>query len=412
MGASSGKERKGKGLCEREEEEPRAGARKAGAHPAAAPAARPAPAAPASAPAPAPAPAGTRGGDSRPWKDVQVVGVEASEGSGVCELRGGLSVQAACVIQGLKREQDRFVIVPSLLSDPACLLAGVFDGHGRDGEVVAESVAAVLPKLLRQRLQAAAAAAALAPDSVRPAFVAAFKEVQSLLDAQFEEDVVQPIRKLVLESAHKSTLGEPELPLGSGSTATLALATADALHVAHVGDSRAVLCRRAPGGALRAEVLTADHNVVSSARGELEQLEARGGCIMGRHIAANGVDGMLQLTRSLGDVPLHRKSIVRDEPEVTSLTRTGDELFLLIASDGLWDHVSPAEAVEWVAERAPGAVPPGASEAEARAKVLAAIRDVCSATADHAKVGGKPMDDITVLVVTLQPFWGVAPRLS
>jgi serine/threonine protein phosphatase PrpC len=304
------------------------------------------------------------------------------------------------------------VIVPQLLSEPACLLAGVFDGHGRDGEVVAESVATVLPKLLRQRLQAAAQQLGVpASDTVRPAFLAAFKDLQGLLDAQFEEDVVQPMRKLQLEleSAHNSALGELSLPLGSGSTATLALVTADALHVAHVGDSRAVLCRRTPGGALRAEALTVDHNVASSAPGELEQVEARGGSVVGRHLAADGVEGMLQLTRSLGDVPLHRKGVVRDEPEVTSLPRTGDELFLIIASDGLWDHVSASEAVQWVAQRAPGAVPPGASEAEARANVLAAIRDVCSATADRAASGRKPMDDIAVLVVALQPFWGVAP---
>jgi serine/threonine protein phosphatase PrpC len=97
-----------------------------------------------------------------------------------------------------------------------------------------------------------------------------------------------------------------------------------------------------------AEALTTDHNVSCCPESELERLRVVGAEVVERHLGVPNVEGMLQLTRSLGDAPFHRKGAVLHEPEMVRRPIEDSFLFVLAASDGLWDHFTNDEAVQFV----------------------------------------------------------------
>lgn len=74
----------------------------------------------------------------------------------------------------------------------------------------------------------------------------------------------------------------------------------------------------------------------------------------GGFISFNGswrVQGVLAMSRSLGDYPLKRLNVLIPDPDV--LTFDLDTLqpqFMILASDGLWDTFSNEEAVHFIKE--------------------------------------------------------------
>ncbi|CAN0497683.1 unnamed protein product, partial [Ectocarpus sp. 8 AP-2014] len=122
----------------------------------------------------------------------------------------------------------------------------------------------------------------------------------------------------------------------SGTTATVALVYPDVTVVAHVGDSRAVLCCDDAG---RAVEITEDHTPYSAS--ERARVEANGGSV--EHRGVLRVNGELAVTRTLGNRRLSRDGVLSSEPDVNTA-------FLVLASDGLWDVVSSQEAVDMVKE--------------------------------------------------------------
>jgi len=121
----------------------------------------------------------------------------------------------------------------------------------------------------------------------------------------------------------------------SGCTATVALvrrhqSTGVTLHVANVGDSRAVLV-----GEGSAKRVSTDHRANDPA--EARRVVEEGGVV--RH---GRVGGQLSVSRSLGDH--HLKSVgVSCVPDVCSC-EVGVGHALVIASDGLWDALSDDDA--------------------------------------------------------------------
>ncbi|EGB12115.1 hypothetical protein AURANDRAFT_8234, partial [Aureococcus anophagefferens] len=118
-----------------------------------------------------------------------------------------------------------------------------------------------------------------------------------------------------------------------GSTATVLRVEGSTLTVAWVGDSRAALARRDGG----AEALTSDHNAENS-ESERDRVEAAGGTIAGAYVGVDGAEGLLQVTRSLGDRAHHVGGCLLATPDVRTVDLGDDAAFLVVASDGLW-HV-------------------------------------------------------------------------
>ncbi|EGW32407.1 uncharacterized protein SPAPADRAFT_71828 [Spathaspora passalidarum NRRL Y-27907] len=108
------------------------------------------------------------------------------------------------------------------------------------------------------------------------------------------------------------------------------------LYTSNVGDSRIVLCRL--GKPYR---LSYDHK--ASDIYEINRIRDVGGLVL-----KNRVNGVLAVTRSLGDS--YMKDLVIGKPFTTSTEITADDEFMILGCDGVWDVVSDSRACKLVAD--------------------------------------------------------------
>jgi len=125
-----------------------------------------------------------------------------------------------------------------------------------------------------------------------------------------------------------------------GCTATCVLFIGDKGYVAHVGDSRLALIH---DGAIRR--LTIDHR--PSNKEEADAVRARGGFVIsfgGRELRVNG---MIAITRALGDKEL--RDALTCDPDVSPVPmELGSDDVLVLACDGLWDKVEDDAVMQTV----------------------------------------------------------------
>ncbi|XP_045458723.1 protein phosphatase 1L isoform X2 [Melitaea cinxia] len=130
----------------------------------------------------------------------------------------------------------------------------------------------------------------------------------------------------------------------AGTTALIAVLEGNHLIVANVGDSRGVMCD-SRGNAIP---VSFDHKPQQVR--EQKRIEAAGG-----YIAFNGVwrvAGILATSRAMGDYPLKDKKFVIADPDILTFNLDDHKpMFLVLASDGLWDTFTNEEAVKFIKER-------------------------------------------------------------
>eukprot|EP00955_Chlamydomonas_euryale_P067803 359937-Chlamydomonas_euryale.AAC.29 len=199
---------------------------------------------------------------------------------------------------------------------PATLLA-VFDGHR--GAAAAAHCQARLAPLLAAALPRAA--------SPGDALAAAFRALEVEYRAVWAAD-----------AAARAAGGAPG---GSfpGCTALAALLLGRTLHVANAGDCRCVLDRSAS-----AAPLSRDHTPALG--DERARVAAAGGAVSRAHGSWRLDGGVgLQVTRCIGDFDQKAACAgLTAEPEVTATVLEESDVVVVLASDGLWDVVSDAEA--------------------------------------------------------------------
>ncbi|XP_074371713.1 putative protein phosphatase 2C 79 isoform X2 [Apium graveolens] len=154
-----------------------------------------------------------------------------------------------------------------------------------------------------------------------------------------------------------------------GSCCLAGLICNGTLYIANLGDSRAVLGRtvRATGEVLAIQ-LSAEHNAsIESVRQELHSLHPDDSQIVVLRHNVWRVKGLIQISRSIGDVylkkaeynrePLYAKFRLRDpirrpilssDPAISVHELGPQDQFLIFASDGLWEHLTNQEAVDIV----------------------------------------------------------------
>jgi serine/threonine protein phosphatase PrpC len=200
--------------------------------------------------------------------------------------------------------------------DPWCgdgAYVAVFDGHGGKSasEWCRNNLAAVIASHIKETTADA-----------EGAFTAAFREADDALV------------KAGVEFA--------------GCTATVCVVRGNRLRVANVGDTHAMLC--SDGGATHVR-LTAEHRCGGADKTEEALVTSKGGFITG-----DRVNGMLAVTRTLGDHNM--KAFITCDPAVSGevVLRGDGSQTLLVACDGLWDHVSNEDAAKIACEAADPAV--------------------------------------------------------
>jgi serine/threonine protein phosphatase PrpC len=264
--------------------------------------------------------------------------------------------------------EDRQLVRASLGGDAAVHLVGVFDGHR--GHEAAAFASAQLPRAL----QLASLRAAVrgggggGGDGVGPApalgaspAAAALKEAFIDVDAAFRTEwtsqqagsggsvasVSSTFSAVSGSSALSAGLsygpgapGGPRRARFPGCTALAAVIAGGRLLVANAGDCRAVLCR---GGAPLA--LSRQHT--AELPDERARVLAAGGSVAVRAGSWRVGGAALQVTRALGDFDLKGPidGGVTAEPEVVELMLTPEDQFIVMATDGVWDVMTDAEAI-------------------------------------------------------------------
>jgi len=180
----------------------------------------------------------------------------------------------------------------------------------------------------------------------------------------------------------------------SGSTAVTALKRGNELYVANVGDSRCVLARESANGLIEALAMSDDHKPdrrdekerILKNRGAVEPIRAFNGRYVGpaRVWTKKQVAGGLAVSRAFGDLAMASAGVVPD-PEILRETITAKDKFLVLASDGVWEHMSNQQVVDIAKQHKDPQIASDAIVQEARKQ--------------WQKKGQGYVDDITALVV-------------
>ena len=79
---------------------------------------------------------------------------------------------------------------------------------------------------------------------------------------------------------------------------------------------------------------------------EKERIEKAGGFVA--FLGAWRVNGVLSVARAIGDI--QQKPSITAEPDVCMVDLTGEEDYLVMGCDGLWDAINPDKIPEFVEE--------------------------------------------------------------
>lgn len=181
-----------------------------------------------------------------------------------------------------------------------------------------------------------------------------------------------------------------DIGFAAGCTACSAIITATEIIVGNAGDSRAVLARKISGERYNAVEMSVDHKPELAE--ERQRIEKAGG-----FVEDNRVKGILNLSRSLGDLEYKNDSSIalKDQmitamPEIKREKLTSDAAFLIIACDGIWDCLTSQEAVDLVGE-----------SLKKKERVSAVIEDMFDRiiATDVASSGGIGCDNMTCVVI-------------
>lgn len=207
-----------------------------------------------------------------------------------------------------------------------------------------------------------------------------------------------------------------------GSCCLLGVICSGTLYVANLGDSRAVLGRlvKATGEVLALQLSTEHNACLEAVRQELHSMHPDDSQIVVLKHNVWRVKGIIQISRSIGDVylkkaeynrePLYAKFRLREpfnrpilsaEPSITVHEVQPHDQFIIFASDGLWEHLTNQEAVDIVLNNP--------KNGSARKLVKAALQEAAKKRemrySDLNKIDRGVRrhfhDDITVIVVFL-----------
>ncbi|OAY35564.1 probable protein phosphatase 2C 78 [Manihot esculenta] len=235
-----------------------------------------------------------------------------------------------------------------VLTSPSATYVGVYDGHG--GPEASRFIAHNLFPFLQKF---AAEQGGLSAEVIRKAFDAT------------EDEFLHLVKRL--------WAAQPQIA-SVGSCCLVGAISNGVLYVANLGDSRAVLGKRVSegktSGAVVAERLSTDHNVcVEEVRKEVAALHPDDSHIVVYTRGVWRIKGIIQVSRSIGDVYLKKPEFNKDplfhhiglpvplkrpvmtaEPSILVRQIRPQDLFLIFASDGLWEQLSDETAVDIVSK--------------------------------------------------------------
>lgn len=273
----------------------------------------------------------------------------------------------------------------------SCL--GVMDGHGLKGHILTEYLAKQLPKRIEEELQRGGDSTTGEDgrdDSVKE-FEHQLKTLANL-DIPSTDDLVHGALIRAFHQAHVDAMQKTDIPAGrSGTTCVVCIRNDESsmLHIAYVGDSRAILLQRDDDGDVPTiTALTTETTIhLQDERARIEQGEGR---IDENGNVWYGPQG-IAMTRSLGNAVMLRAGVV-PTPFVKNVQLKQERNAkgrIIMASDGIWDVLSNDQVAELVDQNPDVQDAANAIQEEARLRWIGDLP-----FADEAKA-----DDITCIVV-------------
>lgn len=190
-----------------------------------------------------------------------------------------------------------------------------------------------------------------------------------------------------------------KLTTHAGATACVALIIEGKIYVANAGDSRAVLCRDK-----KAYPLSYDHKPNHEI--EKSRIQKAGGWVtpFGR------VCGNLNLSRCIGDLKYKQnsniamsKQIITAEPDIEVTDISDQDLFLVVACDGVWDILTNEGIVDFISKHLVDSAKKKA--ADSSLTINNTVEEVFNhCICDDPHMDGKGGDNMTALIVCLKPL--------
>lgn len=222
-----------------------------------------------------------------------------------------------------------------------------------------------------------------------------FLSIDKLLEKkEGKSEIVDLYEHSPKKSIPKEELPEPQtLANYIGCTACAAIITKTEVYVANVGDSRSVLSKK--GIAIN---MSEDHKPLLD--GEKKRIEKAGG-----YIEDERVNGMLNLSRCLGDLDYKQNKKLKQEEQIISaypdvkVEKISNETeFLIIACDGIWDCLTSQGAVDYLKERI---VKPTVKPAKLSTVVEGMLDHILAKDVESSD--GLGCDNMTAMVITFIP---------
>ncbi|KAA8494593.1 putative protein phosphatase 2C 64 [Porphyridium purpureum] len=264
----------------------------------------------------------------------------------------------ACTKAGweqVRGENNRSVEVRKTNQDAYCamgpwldhqMLFGVFDGHGTEGRTVSHSVRDSIASGLQDSLSTTTFRTDVNSESVERRSMIHRVRMRALSVSHAQAEKV--LHEVVSDKADH---------MFSGTTAICVWLHGNDCYTACVGDSRAILGRRATSatGKERCKPVGLSYDQKPTRPDEKKRVRAAGGRIarwrrnMGPlrvWMPREWIPG-LAMTRSIGDTILSEYGVM-PIPEVTHVTLTESDMFIVLASDGVWEFMTSREVCDFV----------------------------------------------------------------
>lgn len=261
---------------------------------------------------------------------------------------------------GMPNQDAAFALVRDV-DAPTCdtpasslMLAGVFDGHGQEGQRVSKRAADAMERMVTEAFLTG-----------MPTNVTAFLQQ-------------------VFDGVHAG-LVDSGLAGRSGTTASLVVVQEGHAHVAWVGDSMVVLIADgARGECAHVSFVTRMHR--ASDGDELARVQSCGGRVVDGYVVDKAGTHGIALTRSMGDLDMHAFGCV-PVPQIVTLELHRQHSVLVMASDGLWDSSGlSADMIVRIAGRRRGR----------------SAKRICQQLMDAVVAADGPADDCTIVCLILK----------
>ncbi|CAD8137919.1 unnamed protein product [Paramecium octaurelia] len=224
-----------------------------------------------------------------------------------------------------KTNQDSFISLQSFKDNMS--LFGVCDGHGQEGHKCSQFIRDNLPKNISSQL------------------------------SQSPSSITESISKSFIRTNSQLCNAEEIITTFSGSTTVISLIVDDTIYTANVGDSRSIICRLQSNGVKTAISLSNDHKPdLPQERRRIEQSGGRvepyidfDGSSLGPSrvwLKSEDIPG-LAMSRSFGDKVAASCGVICEPEILTHKIQEGD-LFMVLASDGVWEFLSNEQVIDMI----------------------------------------------------------------